>query len=157
MKIDKVFASSVKTRVYQRAFEKSAAELKIVGRDSGLVRAKQMISEAATLRVLLVGETGVGKTPFARYSSDVVSELTGQVRPFEQLNCACLNTEQFQDQLFGHKKGAFTGAITDKRGLVELARGGTCSWMKSAKCRSKPKRCFSLSWIRWNIIASATM
>jgi DNA-binding NtrC family response regulator len=124
MKIDKVFASSVRSRVYQRAFEKSAAELKIVGKDSGLLRAKQMIGEAATLRVLLVGETGVGKTPFARYSSDVVSDLTGQVRPFEQLNCACLNTEQFQDQLFGHKKGAFTGAITDKRGLVELARGG---------------------------------
>ncbi len=124
MKLDKVLTGSMRTRVYQRAFEKSAAESKIVGKDSGVLRAKQMIAEAASLRVLLVGETGVGKTPFARYSSEVVAELTGQMRPFEQLNCACLNTEQFQDQLFGHKKGAFTGAISDKRGLVELARGG---------------------------------
>src|SRR5690606_26115706 len=82
------------------------------------------VEEAASLRVLSCGETGVGKTPFARYSNEVVSSRTGQMRPFEQLNCACLNTEQFQDQLFGHKKGAFTGAISDKRGLVELARGG---------------------------------
>jgi len=124
MKIDKVFAGAMKSRVYQRAFEKTVAEQQIIGRDAGIARAKQMIQEAATLRVLLVGETGVGKTPFARFSSEVVSQLNGQMRPFEQLNCACLNTEQFQDQLFGHKKGAFTGAISDKRGLVELARGG---------------------------------
>jgi DNA-binding NtrC family response regulator len=124
MKIDKVFAGALKSRVYQRAYEKSAAEVQIVGRDAAVVRAKETIREAATLRLLLVGETGVGKTPFARYSNEVVSELTQQMRPFEQLNCACLSTEQFQDQLFGHKKGAFTGAITDKRGLVELARGG---------------------------------
>ncbi len=124
MKIDKVFSGAMKSRVYQRAFEKSAADQQIVGKDPGVLRAKKMVEEAATLRVLLNGETGVGKTPFARYSNEVVSQITGQMRPFEQLNCACLNTEQFQDQLFGHKKGAFTGAISDKRGLVELARGG---------------------------------
>ncbi|MBY0369461.1 sigma-54 dependent transcriptional regulator [bacterium] len=124
MKIDKIFAGALRTRVYQRAFEKSAADQQIIGRDAGILRAKKQIEEAASLRVLMVGETGVGKTPFARYSNSVVSDATGQARPFEQLNCACLNTEQFQDQLFGHKKGAFTGAITDKRGLVELARGG---------------------------------
>lgn len=124
MKIDKIFAGALKSRVYQRAFEKSAADQQIVGRDSGVLKAKQMIQEAASLRILLNGETGVGKTPFARYSNEVMSEMSGQIRPFEQLNCACLNTEQFQDQLFGHRKGAFTGAISDKRGLVELARGG---------------------------------
>lgn len=124
MKIDKIFADSIKSRVLQRAFDKSTADLQIVGRDAGLLYAKKQVEDAVSLRVLLVGETGVGKTPFARYSSLVMSEATGQMRPFEQLNCACLNTEQFQDQLFGHKKGAFTGAISDKRGLVELARGG---------------------------------
>ncbi len=124
MKIEKVFSSAMKSRVYQRAFEKSVADQQIVGKDPSILRAKKILEEAATLRVLLNGETGVGKTPFARYSSEVVGQLTGQMRPFEQLNCACLNTEQFQDQLFGHKKGAFTGAIADKRGLVELARGG---------------------------------
>ncbi len=124
LKIDKLFAGAQKSRVYQRAFEKSAAEHQIIGRDATLLKAKQTIADAANLRILFNGETGVGKTPFARYSNQVLNEITGTVRPFEQLNCACLDMERFQDQLFGHKKGAFTGAISDKRGLVELAQGG---------------------------------
>jgi DNA-binding NtrC family response regulator len=54
----------------------------------------------------------------------VLSQEEGTLRPFEQVNCAGLSKEQFQDTLFGHKKGAFTGAIADKAGLVAIAKGG---------------------------------
>ena len=124
LKISKVFSDTRKTSVFKRAFEKSRAIQKIIGDSEGIRKAMKMLEQAGPMRVLLYGETGVGKTPFAWYSNLVVSQLDGQVRPFEQINCACLNAEQFQDQLFGHKKGAFTGAIADKRGLVELATGG---------------------------------
>ncbi len=96
----------------------------IIGTNEMVVRAKEKVEQAQSLRILFVGETGAGKTPFARYSNRVMSELTGFNRAFEQINCACLSPEHFQDQLFGHKRGAFTGAIADKKGLVEIARGG---------------------------------
>jgi DNA-binding NtrC family response regulator len=124
LKVSKVFADAKRQRVYQRAYEQVESQSEIVGTNARLLQAKALVEEAAGLRVLFYGETGVGKTPFARFSSQVLSRLTGEMRPFEQINCAALNTEQFQDSLFGHKKGAFTGAISDKRGLVELAKGG---------------------------------
>jgi DNA-binding NtrC family response regulator len=124
LKVSKVFADAKRQRVYQRAYEQVESQSEIVGTNARLLQAKALVEEAAGLRVLFYGETGVGKTPFARFSNQVLSRLTGEMRPFEQINCAALNTEQFQDSLFGHKKGAFTGAISDKRGLVELAKGG---------------------------------
>ncbi len=123
-KVERAFSTALRQRVYKRAFEKSVAQSEVVGRDMGLLRAKKLVEEAFSLRILILGETGVGKTPFAKYSNQVLSEATGQLRPFEQLNCACLSVDRFQDQLFGHKKGAFTGAISDTRGLVEMAKGG---------------------------------
>ncbi len=124
LKLDKVFAESQKLRVFKRAFDKSVATNQIVGSSESIRRALKMVEQAQDMRILFYGETGVGKTPFAAYSNLVVSRNSGGTRPFEQVNCACLNNEQFQDQLFGHKKGAFTGAISDKRGLVEIAQGG---------------------------------
>jgi DNA-binding NtrC family response regulator len=124
LKVCKVFADSKRQRVYQRCYEQVESQSEIIGSNARLLQAKALVEEAAGLRVLFYGETGVGKTPFARFSNQVLSRLTGEMRPFEQINCAALNTEQFQDSLFGHKKGAFTGAISDKRGLVELAKGG---------------------------------
>lgn len=96
----------------------------LVGQHELLLLAKKKTEEAKHLRILFVGETGVGKTPFARFSNELMSKADGTKRPFEQINCACLGREQFQDILFGHRKGAFTGAISDKQGLVELASGG---------------------------------
>ena len=96
----------------------------LIGTNPNFLQSKQLVEKAENLRILFYGETGAGKTPFARYSNQVMSQIEGRNRPFEQLNCACLNPEHFQDLLFGHKKGAFTGAIADKKGLVELADGG---------------------------------
>lgn len=118
-------------RKYQKTHSSSSVRLtEILNRDDVLIgnspqvlQAKSKISQAKKMRILLIGETGVGKTPFAYYSNLCLREKS-QTRPFEQINCASLNRERFQDELFGHKRGAFTNAFSDKKGLVELAEGG---------------------------------
>ena len=124
LKIDKVLSDSKKRRTLERALEKTSRANQIVGIHPSLLKAKEAVEKAGNLRILFYGETGVGKTPFAWLSNQIVSHMENQVRPFEQLNCAYLNKEYFKDEMFGHKKGAFTSAIGDKRGLVELAKGG---------------------------------
>ena len=71
--------------------------------------------------VLLVGETGVGKEMIAK-AIHTVSGFTGS---FTAVNVAGLDDHTFSDTLFGHVKGAFTGADRDRNGLVEQAAGGT--------------------------------
>ena len=72
--------------------------------------------------VLLLGESGTGKDYLARYLHDN-SNLAGS--PFFAINCAALPVELAESELFGHEAGAFTGARGRKRGLLELAEGGT--------------------------------
>jgi transcriptional regulator with AAA-type ATPase domain len=72
--------------------------------------------------VLLLGETGTGKTRLARQLHDA-SARAG--RPFVELNCASLNAALVESELFGHERGAFTGAANRKAGLLEVAGGGT--------------------------------
>lgn len=124
LRVSKVFGDCKKNRVLQRAYEKSRIEQSLIGNSKTMLQAKKEVEQAGSLRILFIGETGVGKTPFALFSNQVVTNLTGEPRPFEQVNCSALTPEYLQDQLFGHKKGAFTGAIADKRGLVEIADGG---------------------------------
>jgi DNA-binding NtrC family response regulator len=72
--------------------------------------------------VLLEGETGTGKGVLARwihYSSERKSE------PFIEVNCSMLKGELLRSELFGHVRGAFTSAVKDREGLIELANGGT--------------------------------
>jgi DNA-binding NtrC family response regulator len=72
--------------------------------------------------VLLEGETGVGKDVLAR---TIHAESNRAHGPFLVLDCGSVSRELIASELFGHKKGAFTGAITDRAGLFEAARGGT--------------------------------
>lgn len=72
--------------------------------------------------VLLIGETGTGKeliTNIIHYNS------SRSKKPFVKVSCAILSREIFESELFGHEKGSFTGAISDKAGRFELADGGT--------------------------------
>ena len=72
--------------------------------------------------VLLEGETGTGKGVLARwihYNSERKSE------PFVEVNCSILKGELLRSELFGHVRGAFTSAVKDREGLIELADGGT--------------------------------
>jgi PAS domain S-box-containing protein len=72
--------------------------------------------------VLLLGESGTGKDYMARWIHSKSKRADG---PFFSVNCAAIPRELAESELFGHERGAFTGAITKKRGLLELAEGGT--------------------------------
>lgn len=72
--------------------------------------------------VLLLGETGTGKEVFAQA---IHHESPRRDKPFVALNCSAFSREILESELFGHRAGAFTGALKDKKGLLEEAHGGT--------------------------------
>ena len=77
---------------------------------------------ATSTTVLLLGETGTGKELFAK-AIHANSQRSGY--PFLALNCSSFSKDLLESEIFGHKAGAFTGAMRDKKGLIEEARGGT--------------------------------
>ena len=96
----------------------------IVGHSSALKHVLQMVETVAPSdsTVLLLGETGTGKELIARAIHD---HSRRNQRIFVKLNCAAIPTGLLESELFGHEKGAFTGAITQKAGRMELADQGT--------------------------------
>ena len=75
-----------------------------------------------TINVLLLGETGAGKEVMAER---VHARSPRAGKPFVALNCAALSESLLESELFGHERGAFTGAVSTKKGLLETAEGGT--------------------------------
>lgn len=100
------------------------SERQIIGDSAAMRRLLQTVSTAAPTRatVLLQGESGTGKELFARALHDQ-SDRNG--KPFIKLNCAALPEGLVESALFGHEKGAFTGAIRRVEGAFERAHGGT--------------------------------
>ncbi len=96
----------------------------IVGSSHALKEALHQLSLVAhtDATVLLTGETGTGKERFAHA---IVKASSRAERPFVMVNCAALPPNLIESELFGHEKGAFTGAITQRQGRFELADGGT--------------------------------
>lgn len=97
---------------------------RIVGRHPTIARVLQLARQVAGSRatVLITGESGTGKEMFARYLH-AMSRRAGKA--FVAVNCAALPEHLLESELFGHEKGAFTGAIARKLGKFELADGGT--------------------------------
>ena len=96
----------------------------IVGNSPALKRVLELVGTVAPndSTVLLLGETGTGKELIARAIHD---RSRRKDRTFVKLNCAAIPTGLLESELFGHEKGAFTGAITQKMGRLELADQGT--------------------------------
>ena len=96
----------------------------LLGKSSGMQLVYQRIRDVARVdaTVLIEGETGTGKELVARA---IHSSSHRKDRPFVAVNCAGLTDSLLGSQLFGHKRGAFTGAVEDHQGLFEAANGGT--------------------------------
>ena len=96
----------------------------IVGRDFGLREVMTMVGQVATLdsNVLLLGETGTGKEVIA---GAIHHSSTRAAGPMIKVNCGAIAESILDSELFGHEKGAFTGAVEQKRGRFERAHKGT--------------------------------
>jgi DNA-binding NtrC family response regulator len=86
-----------------------------------VLEALEQIASRPRSPVLLLGETGAGKEVLARH----LHARSAPMEPFVHLNCAAINEQTAESELFGHEKGAFTDAKGSRRGLVEVASGGT--------------------------------
>jgi transcriptional regulator with PAS, ATPase and Fis domain len=92
--------------------------------DQAMLRMRHLAEKAAvgTINVLITGETGVGKELLAETVHRLSPRRNG---PYVCLNCAALSETLLESELFGHERGAFTGAVQAKPGLMETAHGGT--------------------------------
>src|SRR5262245_35362903 len=97
---------------------------RMIGSSEAFLHAVEQASRAARsdARVLLLGESGTGKEMLAEY---IHSESPYSEGPFVKVNCAAIPVDLIESELFGHEKGAFTGAIASRKGKFELADGGT--------------------------------
>ena len=96
----------------------------LVGQAPALTEVKRLISQVAPrdISVLITGESGTGKEVVARCLHQQSARAEG---PFVPVNCGAIPGELLESELFGHEKGAFTGAISSRPGRFELAQGGT--------------------------------
>jgi len=96
----------------------------LVGESRAMVHLREQISMAAPTngRVLIIGENGTGKELVARA---IHAQSRRRAAPFVEVNCAAIPEELIESELFGHVRGAFTGAVADRRGKFETAHGGT--------------------------------
>jgi transcriptional regulator with PAS, ATPase and Fis domain len=101
-----------------------AASKRFIARSAAMQEVLELAARVAPLdtTVLIYGESGTGKEFIVRMIHDQSSRATG---PFVSINCAALTETLLESELFGHVRGAFTGAVRDKAGLFEVATNGT--------------------------------
>lgn len=92
----------------------------------GLKATIKRLADAKVSTILITGESGTGKELFSRYIHRLMfGDGTHKGKPFVAINCAALPEHLMESELFGHEKGSFTDAKTEKKGVFELANGGT--------------------------------
>ena len=101
----------------------------IVGESEGIKDILDMVHTVAPTeaRVLVTGANGSGKELVARQVHDHSGRSSG---PFVEVNCAAIPSELIESELFGHEKGAFTSAVSQRKGKFEQAQEAPCFWMK---------------------------
>ena len=111
-------------RSLMKQVEGAQGKVRILTQDSHMQHLLDMARQVAPTdcNILITGESGTGKELFARYLHHQSRRDSG---PFVAVNCGAFNEELLANELFGHSKGAFTGAHADKKGLLEVASGGT--------------------------------
>ncbi|HMK86349.1 MAG TPA: sigma-54 dependent transcriptional regulator [Steroidobacteraceae bacterium] len=97
---------------------------RLLGASSAMQHLREMIARVARSQapVHIVGESGTGKELVAKLIHESGPRRDG---PFVPVNCGAIPTELMESELFGHKRGSFTGAVSDKKGLIQSAEGGT--------------------------------
>jgi DNA-binding NtrC family response regulator len=117
-------ALTVENRRLKAELEEAASFSGMVGRAKAMRQLHQLIKSVAPTdaNVLITGENGTGKEVVAQAIHENSKRAKG---PFIKVNCAAIPTELIESELFGHKRGAFTGAVNDKMGLMESANNGT--------------------------------
>lgn len=131
LSLDRIIVAVTKALEY-RAIKKENKALKnalfvedsLIGDSEPMMQVRQKIEQAARVdsRVLILGENGTGKELVAR---DIHLRSARADKPFIEVNCAAIPDTLIESELFGHEKGAFTGAVAQRRGKWEMAHGGT--------------------------------
>ena len=111
-------------RLRQQAISVASRSEGLITRSPAMEAVLDLVAKVAdsAVTVLILGETGTGKDVVARLVHAASPRHRG---PFMPQNCAALPPDLLESELFGHRKGAFTGATSDKKGLFEAAHGGT--------------------------------
>jgi DNA-binding NtrC family response regulator len=114
---------------YLRKTRLANLEDQLIGESPAIIELKakaEKLAGAQVNTVLVTGESGTGKEVMARYIHNRLNvDRDDDYAPFIAVNCTALPEQLFESELFGHVKGAFTDAKSDKRGMFELASGGT--------------------------------
>jgi DNA-binding NtrC family response regulator len=124
MDVRRLRAENVRLRQYVERLSYESPRYQMVGSSPGMQRVVQLIEKVAPTdaTVLVRGRSGTGKELVARA---LHVNSSRRDRPFVTVNCAALQETLLESELFGHEKGAFTGAVQAKTGLIEVAEGGT--------------------------------
>jgi DNA-binding NtrC family response regulator len=111
-------------RAEVRALQQRLGDSTLLGQSPAMTRLRNEIARLAPIpsTVLILGESGTGKELVARELHRLGPHPTG---PFIAINCAALPEHLVESELFGHERGAFTGAVTTRKGAFEAAEGGT--------------------------------
>lgn len=114
----------LENRILRKELQREYDYTNIIGKSPAITQIFEMIKAVADTdsTVLISGNSGTGKELVAKalhYNSK------RSIRPFIALNCGAISENLIESELFGHKKGAFTGAISDKEGFIKAAEGGT--------------------------------